>query len=137
VRDRYQPFTITYPRPTLAGWLSAVLGAGLAIEAIAHPAPMRRPPPPTHRSLTPGSPLTSSSCVRASRKTQPARSNVQPAATYVFQTAWAGAGSGEVLGWALSSRLPSWVAGRGSFTACAPVGCRGEAWLKKGLPSSK
>jgi hypothetical protein len=37
VRDRYQPFTITYPRPTLAGWLSAVLGAGLAIEAIAQP----------------------------------------------------------------------------------------------------
>jgi len=35
VRDRYQPFTITYARRTLAGWLSAVLGAGLAIEAIA------------------------------------------------------------------------------------------------------
>lgn len=37
VRDRYQPFTITYARRTLAGWLSAVLGAGLAIAAIAEP----------------------------------------------------------------------------------------------------
>lgn len=37
VRDRYQPFTITYARWTLAGWLSAVLGAGLVIEAIAEP----------------------------------------------------------------------------------------------------
>jgi len=54
-----------------------------------------------------------------------------------FQTAWAGAGSGEVPGWALSSRLPAWVAGRGSFMACALARCRGEAWLKKGLPSSK
>jgi len=36
-RDRYQPFTITYARRTLAGWLSAVLGAGLVIEAIAEP----------------------------------------------------------------------------------------------------
>jgi hypothetical protein len=54
-----------------------------------------------------------------------------------FQTAWAGAGSGEVLGWALSLRLPAWVVGCGSFMACALAGCRGEAWLKKGLPSSK
>jgi hypothetical protein len=53
-----------------------------------------------------------------------------------FQTAWAGAGSGEVLGWALSLRLPA-VVGRGSFMACALAGCRGEAWLKKGLLSSK
>ena len=37
VRDRYQPFTITYARRTLAGWLSAVLGVGLVIEAIAEP----------------------------------------------------------------------------------------------------
>ena len=37
LRDRYQPFTITYARRTLAGWLSAVLGAGLVIEAIAEP----------------------------------------------------------------------------------------------------
>ena len=37
MRDRYQPFTITYARRTLAGWLSAVLGAGLVIEAIAEP----------------------------------------------------------------------------------------------------
>jgi ubiquinone/menaquinone biosynthesis C-methylase UbiE len=37
VRDRYQPFTITYARRTLTGWLSAVLGAGLVIEAIAEP----------------------------------------------------------------------------------------------------
>jgi hypothetical protein len=37
VRDRYQPFTITYARRTLTGWLSAVLAAGLVIEAIAEP----------------------------------------------------------------------------------------------------
>jgi ubiquinone/menaquinone biosynthesis C-methylase UbiE len=37
VRDRYQPFTITYAHRTLAGWLNAVLSAGLAIEAIAEP----------------------------------------------------------------------------------------------------
>jgi SAM-dependent methyltransferase len=37
VRDRHQPFTITYARRTLTGWLSAVLAAGLAIETIAEP----------------------------------------------------------------------------------------------------
>jgi SAM-dependent methyltransferase len=37
VRDRYQPFTITYARRTLTGWLRAVLAAGLIIEAIAEP----------------------------------------------------------------------------------------------------
>jgi hypothetical protein len=37
VRDRYPPFTITYACRTVAGWLSAVLGAGLVIEAIAEP----------------------------------------------------------------------------------------------------
>jgi SAM-dependent methyltransferase len=36
-RDRYRPFTITYARRTLAGWLGAVLAAGLAIEAICEP----------------------------------------------------------------------------------------------------
>jgi SAM-dependent methyltransferase len=36
-RDRYQPFTITYARRTLAGWLGAVLAVGLAIEAISEP----------------------------------------------------------------------------------------------------
>jgi hypothetical protein len=54
-----------------------------------------------------------------------------------FQTAWAGAGSGEVPGWALSLRLPAWLPGRGSFMACALARCRSEAWLKKGLLSSK
>ena len=54
-----------------------------------------------------------------------------------FQTAWAGAGSGEVPGWALFLRLPACSAGCGSFMACALARCRGEAWLKKGLPSSK
>ncbi len=53
-----------------------------------------------------------------------------------FQTAWVGAGSGEVPGWALSLRLPT-VVGCGSFMACVLARCRGEAWLKKGLPSSK
>ncbi len=37
VRDGYPPFTIAYACRTLAGWLSAVLGAGLVIEAIAEP----------------------------------------------------------------------------------------------------
>src|SRR5215471_4751718 len=46
-----------------------------------------------------------------------------------FQTAWAGAGSGEVPGWALSLRLPAWVAGRGSFMACALARCRGDVLL--------
>ena len=36
-RGRYEPFTITYARRTLAGWLTAVLNAGLIIEAIAEP----------------------------------------------------------------------------------------------------
>jgi SAM-dependent methyltransferase len=37
VRAQHRPFTITYARRTLSGWLSAVLAAGLAIEAIAEP----------------------------------------------------------------------------------------------------
>lgn len=37
LRDRYRPFTITYARQTLAGWLTAVLGAGLTLKAIAEP----------------------------------------------------------------------------------------------------
>ena len=37
LRDRHRPFTITYARRTLTGWLSAVLAAGLIIEAIAEP----------------------------------------------------------------------------------------------------
>ena len=37
----------------------------------------------------------------------------------------------------LSLRLPAWSDGRGSFLACILAGCRGEAWLKKGLLSSK
>ena len=37
LRDRHEPFTITYARRTLTGWLNAVLGAGLAIEAIDEP----------------------------------------------------------------------------------------------------
>jgi SAM-dependent methyltransferase len=37
LRDRYQPFMITYARRTLTGWFNAVLGAGLAIEAIDEP----------------------------------------------------------------------------------------------------
>jgi SAM-dependent methyltransferase len=37
IRDQYPPFTITYARRTLAGWMSAVLGVGLVIEAIAEP----------------------------------------------------------------------------------------------------
>jgi ubiquinone/menaquinone biosynthesis C-methylase UbiE len=37
IRDRYEPFTITYARRTLTGWLSAVLGAGLRVEAVDEP----------------------------------------------------------------------------------------------------
>jgi hypothetical protein len=53
------------------------------------------------------------------------------------KTARAGAGSGEVPGWTLSLRLPVSLVERGSFMGCVLAGCRGEAWLKKGLPSSK
>jgi hypothetical protein len=37
MRDRHRPFTITYARRTLTGWLNAVLAAGLTIDAIAEP----------------------------------------------------------------------------------------------------
>jgi SAM-dependent methyltransferase len=37
VRDRHRPFTITYARRTLAGWLNAVIAAGLTIEAVNEP----------------------------------------------------------------------------------------------------
>jgi SAM-dependent methyltransferase len=37
LRDRHQPFTITYASRTLSGWLTAVLAAGLIIEAISEP----------------------------------------------------------------------------------------------------
>jgi SAM-dependent methyltransferase len=36
-RERYEPFTITYARRTFSGWLTAVLDAGLAVEAVAEP----------------------------------------------------------------------------------------------------
>jgi hypothetical protein len=36
-RDRYEPFTITYARRTFSGWVDAVLGAGLRVEAVAEP----------------------------------------------------------------------------------------------------
>jgi SAM-dependent methyltransferase len=37
VRDEHPPFTITYARRTLSGWLNAVLAAELVVEAIAEP----------------------------------------------------------------------------------------------------
>lgn len=37
VRERHEPFTITYARRTLTGWMNAVLASGLSIEAIAEP----------------------------------------------------------------------------------------------------
>jgi len=37
LRERYEPFTITYARRTFAGWLSAVLASGLIIEAATEP----------------------------------------------------------------------------------------------------
>ena len=51
-------------------------------------------------------------------------------------TARSGAGSGEVPGRTLSLRLPACSDGCGSFMACVLAGCRGGAWLKKGLLSS-
>lgn len=36
-RARHRPFEITYARRTVAGWLHAVLDAGLVIEAVAEP----------------------------------------------------------------------------------------------------
>jgi transposase len=54
-----------------------------------------------------------------------------------FETARAGAGSGEVPGWTLFSRLPVLLVERGSFMGCVLAGRRGGAWLKKGLLSSK
>jgi len=54
-----------------------------------------------------------------------------------FQIAWAGAGSGEVPGRALSLAAARSVGERGSYLACVPAGCRSEAWLKKGLHCSK
>jgi SAM-dependent methyltransferase len=37
LRDRFEPFTITFARRTFAGWMNAVAGAGLVIEAVAEP----------------------------------------------------------------------------------------------------
>ena len=37
IRERHEPFTVTYARRTLTGWVNAVLAAGLSIEAIAEP----------------------------------------------------------------------------------------------------
>jgi SAM-dependent methyltransferase len=37
VCERHEPFTITYARRTLTGWLGAVLDAGLIIDALAEP----------------------------------------------------------------------------------------------------
>lgn len=37
IRERHLPFTITYARRTLTGWVNAVLAAGLSIEAIGEP----------------------------------------------------------------------------------------------------
>ncbi|MGI9644765.1 MAG: class I SAM-dependent methyltransferase [Ilumatobacteraceae bacterium] len=39
MRSRHEPFRIPYERRTLAGWLNAVLQAGLRIDAIAEPHP--------------------------------------------------------------------------------------------------
>ena len=63
LRDRFEPFTITYARRTFAGWVNAVTGAGLVIDAVAEPhavrggsrrAPRGRRHP--HRSLLPAHP---------------------------------------------------------------------------------
>lgn len=79
-RDRYQPFTITYARRTLAGWLGAVLADGLVIEAITEPCADEQIAATTLKLLTPGSPPTSSFCVPGSRNSLPPRLNRRPAA---------------------------------------------------------
>ncbi|HUK69063.1 MAG TPA: hypothetical protein VLW50_09990, partial [Streptosporangiaceae bacterium] len=53
------------------------------------------------------------------------------------KTAWAGAGSGEVPGRTLFFAAARLGLERGSFMGCVLAGCRGGAWLKKGLLSSK
>lgn len=82
VRDRYQPFTIAYAHRTLAGWLSAVLSAGLVIEAIAEPRADEQTTAAHPRSLTPGSPPTASSCgpenVNSATAESCIRAQVQP-----------------------------------------------------------
>ena len=50
-----------------------------------------------------------------------------------FKTTRAGAGSGEVPGRSALFAAAGRVVRCGSFMACDPAGCRGEAWLKKGL----
>jgi hypothetical protein len=37
----------------------------------------------------------------------------------------------------LAAARLEWSGGRGSFVACALARCRGEAWLKKGLPEPR
>jgi hypothetical protein len=59
------------------------------------------------------------------------------AATYASKAARASAGSGEVHGRSALMAAARRVARCGSFMACGPAGRRGEAWLKKGLLSSK
>jgi hypothetical protein len=59
------------------------------------------------------------------------------AATYVFQDRPCQAGSGEAPGWTLLFAAARLGLERGSFMGCVLAGCRGEAWLKKGLLSSK
>jgi SAM-dependent methyltransferase len=39
LRDRFEPFTITYARRTFAGWIGAVTGAGLVVDAVVEPHP--------------------------------------------------------------------------------------------------
>jgi hypothetical protein len=53
------------------------------------------------------------------------------------KTTRAGAGSGEVPGRNALFAAARRVVRCGSFMACGPAGCRDEAWLKKGLLSSK
>jgi len=94
------------------------------------------------------SPSTSASTSPADQQAQLTRHLPQPPrslprSTYTsrllmsFRTARVGAGSGEVPGPDALFAAARRVARRGSFMACVLAGCRGEAWLKKGLLSSK
>lgn len=67
VRDRHEPFTITYARRTLAGWINAGLGAGSPLRRSTSPMLTSRPRAPIPKSPTQGSLPTFSSSGRAKR----------------------------------------------------------------------
>ena len=89
-------------------------------------------------AVTAGATLHESQYPRAgTSKPHPLRESIALRLLMSSKTARAGAGSGEVPGWTLSQAAARLGWRRGSFMGCVLAGCRGEAWLKKGLLSSK